>query len=122
MTKGHDPSGLQPEISSTEEVSSSTVVVYDMRELHLRLKDCEHPAREIRKESLDHRRVGKGKMASSSSSSSSAAAAAAAKDHTDTYRSEAGTVCVTASMSMSMSMFMHGGVRVREVVCVTALH
>ena len=80
VTRDHDPSLLQPEISSTEGVSSSTVVVYDMRKLHLRLKDCEHPAREIRKESLDHRLVGKGMMASSSSSSA-AAAAAAAKDY-----------------------------------------
>ena len=50
-----------------------------MRQLHRRLKDCEHPAREIRKESVDHRSVGKGMMALSSSAAE--AEAAEAKDH-----------------------------------------
>jgi hypothetical protein len=77
VTRDCDPSRRQPEISSTEGVSSSMVVVYGMRQLHLRLKDCEHPAREIRKESGDRRSERKRKMASSLSSSSSAAAAAA---------------------------------------------
>ena len=58
------PSHLQPEISSNEGVSSSAVVVHDMRQLHLRLKDWEHPATEIRKESVDHRHGGKGMIAS----------------------------------------------------------
>jgi hypothetical protein len=49
VTRDCDPSRLQPEISSIIVVSSTTVVVYDLRQLHLRLKDREHPARKIRK-------------------------------------------------------------------------
>jgi hypothetical protein len=37
-----------------------------MRQLHLSLKDCEHPTREIRKESVDHRSGEKGMIASMS--------------------------------------------------------
>jgi hypothetical protein len=44
------------------------------------LKDCEHPAIEIRKESVDHHPDGKETMASSSSSAAAAAAAAAAAE------------------------------------------
>jgi hypothetical protein len=78
------------------------VVVYDMRLLHLRLKDCGRPAREIRKESVDRRPVRKGKM---SSSSSAAAAAVVVKEHAPT---SVRLLCVYACMHTWMHAYMDG--------------